>query len=83
MKASVLDLRRKTREVLKALERGEKVAILHRGRQKGTIVPVGIASQKAGRISGHPAFGMWKDRGDFKDVARAVREIRKGRDHAV
>ena len=82
MEASILDLRRKTREVLKALERRENVTILHRGRKKGTIIPVG-ASEKPESLSEHPAFGMWKDRGDFKDVAKAVREIRKGRGHAV
>jgi hypothetical protein len=27
----------------------------------------------------HPAFGMWKDRKDMKDVAAYVRRLRRGR----
>ena len=35
MKASILDLRRRMSEVLKALERNEDVTILYRGKKKG------------------------------------------------
>jgi len=83
MKASVLDLRRRTREILKALERNETVTILYRGKVKGILRPVPGREVKAGSAASHPAFGMWKDRRDLKDVARVVRDLRKGRSHAV
>ena len=55
MKASVVDLRYKMNDVLKALERGEAVTVLHRGKAKGTIVP---ANSKATlKVEDHPFFG--------------------------
>lgn len=82
MKASILDLRRRMSEVLRALEKNEPVTILHRGKEKGIIYP---SVQKSGAlpIAQHPAFGMWQDRNDFQDVARTVRTLRKGRGHAL
>jgi len=40
MKASVVDLRYKMNDVLKALDRKEEVTILYRGKVKGKILPV-------------------------------------------
>ncbi len=82
MKASILDLRRRMGEVLKSLERSEPVSILHRGKEKGIIYPATPKQNKL-PVEQHPAFGMWKDRGDLKDVDRAVRALRKGRGHAL
>jgi len=82
MKASILDLRRRMGEVLKSLERSEPVSILHRGKEKGIIYPVACKESKL-TVEQHPAFGMWKDRDDLKDVDRVVRGLRKGRGHAV
>ena len=56
MDASVVDLRYKMKEVLKALERKEKVNIKYHGKIKGIITPVGTGS--ADKISEHPFFGM-------------------------
>jgi hypothetical protein len=39
MKATVLDLRYKMNEVLKALDKREKVTLLYHGKVKGTIYP--------------------------------------------
>jgi antitoxin (DNA-binding transcriptional repressor) of toxin-antitoxin stability system len=83
MQASVLDLRRRTREIIRALERGESVTVLYRGRRKGVIRPVAERKGKAVSVSGHPAFGMWKDRKDLRDVAAHVRALRKGRRRAL
>ncbi len=81
MKATILDLRRRMGEILKALDRNEPVTILHRGRQKGVLYPARSAGQKTLRIAESAAFGMWKDRRDLKDVDAAARRIRKGRIH--
>ena len=39
MRATVVDLRYKMNDVLKALERNEKVTVLYRGKIKGVLVP--------------------------------------------
>jgi antitoxin (DNA-binding transcriptional repressor) of toxin-antitoxin stability system len=82
MKATVLDLRRRMREVLQALDRKESVTLLHRGKVKGVIYPQ-ETPRKHASISDHPAFGMWRDIEDLQDVAGHVRRLRKGRNHAL
>jgi antitoxin (DNA-binding transcriptional repressor) of toxin-antitoxin stability system len=83
MKASILDLRRRMSEVLGALEKNETVTILHRGKEKGVIYPTALQKDRHASAAKHPSFGMWKDRDDLLDVARAVRNLRKGRGHAL
>jgi antitoxin (DNA-binding transcriptional repressor) of toxin-antitoxin stability system len=83
MKASILDLRRRMREVLRALDRNEPVTILYRGKQKGILYPADGRRRAAGRVSQHPAVGMWRDRADLQDVAKVVRNLRQGRSHAL
>jgi hypothetical protein len=82
MKASMLDLRRRTREVLSALERNEAVGIYYRGKIKGVLYPAGNEGPGRRSVFEHPAFGMWKDRPDLAKVEAAVRKLRKGRPHA-
>jgi hypothetical protein len=83
MKASTLDLRRRTGEILRALDRNETITILYRGRKKGVIYPAAGARRTAARVSEHPAFGMWRDRRDMGDVTKVVRSLRKVRSHAL
>ena len=56
MKASVVDLRYKMNDVLKALDRNETVTVLYRGKVKGILIPSG--QKKNMKISEHPFFGM-------------------------
>lgn len=56
MKATVVDLRYKMNDVLKALDRNEKVTVLYRGKVKGILIPSENKSQM--KISDHPFFGM-------------------------
>ena len=56
MKASIVDLRYKTKEVLKALERNESVTVLYHGKVKGVIRPV--KEQSIIKVEDHPFFGM-------------------------
>jgi len=79
MRASILDLRRRMSEILKALDRNESVTILHRGRERGILHPLRARSRKGLSLIKHEAFGMWKDRRDLQDVPAAVRRMRKGR----
>jgi antitoxin (DNA-binding transcriptional repressor) of toxin-antitoxin stability system len=82
MKASILDLRRRMPDVLRALERNEPVTILHRGKTKGILLPAAGAS-KARPASEHAAFGLWKDRPDMENVADVVHRLRRGRFDAL
>jgi len=83
MEASILDLRRRMRDVLRALDRNEPVTILYRGKKKAVLQPSRQAGRCGGEISDHPAFGMWKDREDLQNVATTVRDLRKARHHAL
>lgn len=83
MKASVVDLRRRMSDVLRALDRNEPVTIYYRGRKKAVIHPAGHVGRTAQRVCEHPAFGMWKDRRDMEDVGKVVRGLRKVRSHAL
>ena len=82
MKASILDLRRKMRDILKALDQNESVTILYRGKEKGVIYPVGNKKNNPSSVSEHNAFGMWKDRKDLEDVENVIDNLRKGRHSA-
>lgn len=82
MNVTVLDLRRRMSDVIHALNKKETVTIYYRGRKKGVIYPVG-GNDESGPVRDHPAFGLWKDRDDMKRVDKAVREMRRGRPHAV
>jgi antitoxin (DNA-binding transcriptional repressor) of toxin-antitoxin stability system len=59
MKASIIDLRYKMKDVLKALDRKEEVTILYHGKVKGVIVPVNNKKKK--KVKDHPFFGMLKN----------------------
>ena len=56
MKASIVDLRYKTKEVLKALERNESVTVLYHGKVKGVITPA--KERSAARVEDHAFFGI-------------------------
>lgn len=85
MKASVLDLRRRMKDILNSLKRNEPVTLLRRGKVVGTIQPPegepGSGSDR--HASAHPAFGMWRDRPDLEDVEAAVERLRGGRFNAL
>ena len=58
MKASIIDLRYKMNDVLKALDRNEQVTVLYRGKVKGILIPSGNRSSMG--MKEHPFFGMSK-----------------------
>ncbi|HLH20724.1 MAG TPA: hypothetical protein VKX45_26085 [Bryobacteraceae bacterium] len=78
MKASIVDLRYRMKSVLAALDRGETVTVLYRGREKARLVPIEKA-EKPRKPSDDPACGMWADREDMADVAQYVRNLRRPR----
>ncbi len=81
MKATMLDLRRRTKEIIRALERGESVTLTYRGKEKGTIVPK--VKKKRRSIAEFAFCGMWKDRPEMEDVHAYLQRLRERRRHVV
>jgi hypothetical protein len=79
MKATVLDLRYKMNEVLKALDKREKVTLLYHGRVKGTIYPEG--GKQLIKVQDHPYFGMGA--GEDRSVSQQMDRLRRSRFDAV
>jgi len=80
MKASFVDLRKKSSEVIRALHRNEQVTVLYRGKPAAIMQPIGgQVDRPVVTAADHPAFGLWADRDDTTDVAAHVRGLRKGR----
>lgn len=75
MEASVVDLRYKMNDLLKALERREKVKILYHGKLKGTIVPAGRTTFK--KVREHPFFGMTAE--ETESVEQKMARLRQPR----
>ena len=75
MKASIVDLRYKTNDILKALDRNESVTVLYHGKVKGIIKPAREKSEL--KIKDHPFFGMYRE--SKESVLDELEKIRKPR----
>ena len=80
MKATIVDLRYKMKDILKALDRKEKVAIMYHGKQKGVIIPATETKAKQMPVREHPFFGMLSHDTDVNEV---MAQLRGGRYRAV
>jgi hypothetical protein len=74
MKASVVDLRYRMNEILKAIDRNEEVTILYHGKVKGVIKPNLSGGRK--RITDHPFFNMYPSKEPVNDVMADLRRDR-------
>ena len=74
MKASVVDLRYRMNEVLKALDRNEDVSILCRGKLKGILKA--IRGKSESKVADHPFYNM---HGDGTSVEEVMDQLRGGR----
>ncbi len=74
MKATVVDLRYRMNDVLKALDRNEDVEILYHGRTKGVLSPK--APVRHTKVSEHPFFNMRRDK---ESVEEQMERLRGGR----
>jgi antitoxin (DNA-binding transcriptional repressor) of toxin-antitoxin stability system len=80
MEASIVDLRYRMKDVLRAIDRGETVTVLYRGKERARLVPSSAASGKVlVNPRDHPACGMWKDREDMADPVAYIRKLREPR----
>ena len=59
MEASIVDLRYKTSEILKALDKNESVIVKYHGKVKGVIKPVKEISTL--KVTEHPFFSMYDE----------------------
>ena len=75
MKASIVDLRYKTNDILKALDRNESVTILYHGKVKGIIKPAREKSEL--KVKDHPFFGMHSE--SKTTVLEELENLRKPR----
>lgn len=82
MKATFVQLREKSSEIIRSLERNESVTVFYRGKAKAIMRPLS-ADDTSARCSAaaHSAFGLWADRADQPDPAQYVRTLRQGRFH--
>jgi antitoxin (DNA-binding transcriptional repressor) of toxin-antitoxin stability system len=72
MQATSVDMRFKTKQIFEALDRGEQVDLMQRGKLKGRIVPV--SSRPRIKAQDHPFFGM--EKGDKRSVTEIMDELR-------
>jgi len=80
MKASFVDFRKKSSEIIKALKSNEPVTVLYRGKPAAIMQPIAAAPDQAHiKAADHVAFGLWADRAEQSNVAATVRNLRKGR----
>ncbi len=74
MQATIVDLRYRMNDVLKALERNENVDILYRGKTKGVLMA--SAERSKTKVSEHPFFNMRSSR---RSVEAEMDSLRGGR----
>jgi antitoxin (DNA-binding transcriptional repressor) of toxin-antitoxin stability system len=83
MNATIVDLRYRMRDVLRAIDRGETVTVLYRGKAKAKLMPVAPSSpasdERIPKTKDQPLFGLWSDREDLGDPASYLRNLRHGR----
>jgi len=71
MKATVVDLRYRINDVLKALDRNEDVTILYHGKTKGVLSA--RQTRKTGKVTEHPFFNMTPREGSVADQLERIR----------
>lgn len=79
MKATVKDLRIRTKEIIKAIGRGEEIILTYRGRIAGKIVPISEEVNLKVKRAKDNLFGIWKDNEAVVDVKSYIDGLRGGR----
>jgi len=77
MNATIVDLRYHMKHVLRAIDRGETVTVLYRGKERAKLTPI-VPPPLSGapKTKDQPLFGLWKDREDIGDPASYLRRLR-------
>jgi prevent-host-death family protein len=78
MTITAKDLRLKTSEILKRVQRVGGVTVTLRGKPVARLLSIqGTATERD--LADYPAVGIWADRKEMKDPAAWVRKIRRPR----
>jgi prevent-host-death family protein len=80
MQASITELRYKTKQILKAVDRRETVELTFHGKVRARIVPV-EAPKKRPALKDDPFVGMGKD--DMEPVESIMNRLRAPRYHGL
>ena len=71
------------KDVLRAIDRGETVTLLYRGKEKAKLMPIAeplqASDKSAAKTEEQPFFGMWSNRDDLSDPASYLRKLRQPR----
>jgi antitoxin (DNA-binding transcriptional repressor) of toxin-antitoxin stability system len=83
MNATIVDLRYRMKDVLRAIDRGETVTVLYRGKAKAALMPITATPGRSGtgapKTADQPLFGLWSGRDDLADPASWLRSLRQPR----
>lgn len=79
MNVSIKTLNKRLPEVIKALDKNERVVLSHEGKEIALLQPVSDVEGEIQRIKNHPAVGMWADREDMKDPSAWLHDKRMRR----
>lgn len=79
MNIAVQILNKRLPEVMKALDKNERVVLSHEGKEFALLQSISSIETEAQRLMADPGFGMWADREDMKDPAAWVHEQRANR----
>lgn len=80
MNATIVDLRYHMKHVLRAIDRGETVTVLYRGKERAKLTPIATTpASGAPKTKDQPLFGLWNDREDISDPASYLRKLRVSR----
>jgi hypothetical protein len=74
MKATIVDLRYRMNDILKALDRNETVTILYHGKKKGILT--GLRPPSVSRVQEHPFFNMRPKEGSVEAEMEHLRGVR-------
>jgi prevent-host-death family protein len=77
MVVTAKELRLNTSKILKKVQRIGSVTVTLRGRPVAKLTA--LNEERVMRAAEHPAFGIWADREDMKDVHAWLRKIRTAR----
>ena len=78
MNASVVDLRYRMKEVLKAIRRNEEVRVLYHGKPTAVILPL-RKKHPVMKTEDHPLFGYLKGSSRGKSVEKIMEKLRGDR----
>jgi prevent-host-death family protein len=78
MTVTAKDLRLKTSEILKRVQRGGSITVTLRGKPVARLISI-LGEKSERELEDYAAIGMWADRKDMKDPSAWVRKIRQPR----